>query len=290
MPGRILNVAFVAAAIAAAWPAAASRQHGGAEGPAAGYALDWADEFNRDGPPDPANWGYETGFVRNQELQWYQPDDARVEHGLLVIEGRRERRPNPNYQAGSTDWKRAREYAEYTSASLLTRGLHAWQYGRFEMRARIDTRAGLWPAFWTLGTSGAWPRNGEVDVMEYYRGMLLANVAWGSADRARAVWADTRTPLESLGPDWSTRFHVWRMEWDADRIQLFVDDRKLNDVDLNTAVNQDGSGINPLHQPHYLIVNLAIGGTSGGDPTATAFPARYEIDYIRVFRKVPAQP
>lgn len=278
-------VALVAGGLAVAWPAGAARQNRGAEAAPAGYVLDWADEFNRDGAPDPSNWAFENGFVRNQELQWYQPDNARVGHGMLVIEGRRERKANSNYQAGSTDWKRKDEYANYTSSSLLTRGRHAWQYGRFEMRARIDTRAGLWPAFWTLGTAGGWPRNGEVDIMEYYRGMLLANVAWGAADRGRAVWADTRTPLASLGANWSSAFHVWRMDWDADRIQLFVDDRKLNDVDLSTAVNQDGTNVNPFHQPHYLIVNLAIGGTAGGDPSTTTFPARYEIDYVRVYRR-----
>jgi beta-glucanase (GH16 family) len=254
--------------------------------PPPGYTLVWADEFDRDGAPDPANWTYERGFVRNQELQWYQPENAHVERGMLVIEGRRERKANPNYQADATGWQRSREFAEYTSASLTTRRLHEWQYGRFEMRARIDTRAGLWPAFWTLGTSGVWPANGEVDVMEYYRGMLLANVAWASDERGRAVWADTRKPLASFGdPDWSSRFHVWRMDWDEGRIQLFVDGERLNDVDLSKTIDRDGSGTNPFHQPHDIILNLAIGGTSGGDPSATAFPARFEIDYVRVFRK-----
>jgi beta-glucanase (GH16 family) len=254
-----------------------------------GYALVWADEFNgADARPDPANWAFERGFVRNQELQWYQPDNARVERGLLTIEGRRERIPNPAYAAGSTDWKRSREAADYSSASLLTRGLHAWQYGRFEMRARIDTRAGLWPAFWTLGASGGWPRGGEVDVMEYYRGTLLANVAWGSPAPGRAVWADTHTPLSSFGaPDWSKQFHLWRMDWDEGHIRLSVDEQLLNDVDLNRTINQDGTNTNPLRQPHYLIVNLAIGGTQGGDPASTTFPARYEIDYVRVYQKKP---
>jgi len=286
---RVVRRPWFGALVVAAAASAIARPH--ARGQArAGYVLDWADEFDRDGAPDPANWTYERGFVRNQELQWYQPENARVEGGALVIEGRRERRPNPAYQAGATDWKRSRAAADYTSASVTTRGLHAWQYGRFEMRARIDTRAGLWPAFWTLGTSGGWPRNGEIDVMEYYRGLLLANVAWGSPTPGRAVWADTRTPITMLGPDWSAAFHVWRMDWDADRIQLFVDDRQLNDVELARAVNEDGSGINPFHQPHYLILNLAIGGTSGGDPSATSFPARFEIDYVRVYRKAAASP
>ena len=77
-----------------------------------GYTLVWADEFDREGKPDPANWSYENGFVRNQELQWYQPDNARVEAGILVIEGRRERRPNPTHVSGASDWKRNREFAE----------------------------------------------------------------------------------------------------------------------------------------------------------------------------------
>jgi beta-glucanase (GH16 family) len=250
-----------------------------------GYMLAWADEFDRDGRPDPANWTYETGFVRNQELQWYQPDNARVENGMLIIEARRERKANANYQAGSSDWRRNREFAEYTSSSLTTRGLHQWQYGRIEMLARIDTRAGMWPAFWTLGVSGGWPRNGEVDIMEFYRGDLLANAAWGSAQRGQAAWNDMRKPINTFGdPDWSHQFHIWRMDWDENRIQLYVDNQLLNDVDLSKTINQDGTSINPFHQPHYLIVNLAIGG-QGGDPSATEFPAKYEVDYIRVYRK-----
>ena len=153
------------------------------------------------------------------------------------------------------------------------------------MRARIDTRPGMWPAFWSLGSSGGWPRNGEVDIMEYYRGNLLANAAWGSAQRGQAVWDDTRKPLASFGdPDWSARFHIWRMDWDENLIQLYVDGQLLNGVDLGKTINQDGTNFNPFRQPHYLIINLAIGG-QGGDPSATEFPAQFAIDYIRVYQK-----
>ena len=251
-----------------------------------GYALVWADEFDRDGAPQPANWTYERGFVRNQELQWYRPENSAVAGGMLVIEARRERVPNPDFDAASSEWRRRREAAEYTSASLLTRGLHSWRYGRFEMRGRIDTRAGLWPAFWTLGVTGSWPHNGEIDIMEYYRGMLLANVAWGGAKRSQPIWADTRTPLASLGPpDWPSRLHDWRMDWDERQIVLSVDGRVLNTVDLTRTVNEDGTGVNPFHQPHYILINLAVGGTNGGDPTATMFPAKLEVDYVRVYQK-----
>ena len=253
-----------------------------------GWELVWADEFDRDGWPDPRNWTYERGFVRNRELQWYQADNARVERGVLVIEGRRERRRNPQYEAGSAAWQRSREYAEYTSASLTTRGLHGWRYGRFEMRGRIDVRPGLWPAFWTVGDGGRWPASGEIDIMEYYRGTLLANVAWAADDRGTAAWDDVRKPLAELGgPGWADRFHVWRMDWDESAIRLYVDDVLLNETDLRETTNRDGTGRNPLRQPHHIILNLAVGGTQGGDPAATTFPARFEVDYVRVYRAAP---
>src|SRR5688572_29068041 len=103
-----------------------------------GYDLVWADEFNIDGPPNPENWAFERGFVRNEELQWYRRENARCEGGMLVIEARRERVENPRYDPDARDWRRQREFAEYTSACLLTRGKHEWKYGRFEMRGRID--------------------------------------------------------------------------------------------------------------------------------------------------------
>lgn len=247
------------------------------------YRLVWADEFDRPGPPDPESWTYERGFVRNQELQWYQPENARVENGMLVIEARRESRPNPMHEPGSDRWSRARDSIQYTSASVTTRGLRSWRYGRFEMRARIDVRPGMWPAFWALGTSGGWPANGEVDIMEYYRGMILANVAWAREDPRTAFWDDVRVPLSDFPDGWADEFHVWRMDWTPESIELYVDDRLLNRTDLSETVNYDGR--NPFHEPLYLILNLAVGGTNGGDPTGTEFPGRYEIDYVRVYQR-----
>lgn len=252
-----------------------------------GYKLVWADEFNRDGRPDPNHWGYEHGFVRNEELQWYQPDNARCENGMLVIEARQERLPNPNHDPDSNSWRRSRPHAEYTSACLKTSGLHNWTFGRFEMRGRIDTRAGLWPAFWTLGSARPWPGCGEIDIMEYYRGMLLANACWASERRWVAIWDDLKKPITDFGdPEaWSSKFHVWRMDWDKDSIRLYVDDELLNTIELSKTINRTPDRANPFHEPHYILLNLAIGGANGGDPSATEFPARSEIDYVRVYQR-----
>jgi beta-glucanase (GH16 family) len=252
--------------------------------PPAGYTLVWADEFNRGGEPDPGNWTYERGFVRNNEQQFYQPQNATVRDGLLVIEARRESIANPLHDPASRDWRRARASADYTSASLITRGRQSWQFGRFELRARIDARPGLWPAWWCLGVEGRWPANGEIDIMEYYRGLLLANVAWASPEGSRPRWDTTRTPLKELGDaSWAQAFHVWRMDWDKEAIRLYVDDRLLNETLLADTVNPDGS--NPFLRPQYMILNVAVGGDNGGDPARTDFPSRMEVDWVRVYQR-----
>lgn len=234
-----------------------------------GWKLVWSDEFNKDGRPDPAKWTYERGFVRNHELQWYQPENAWCENGLLIIEGRK-------------------NGGKYTSASLTTRGISSWKYGRFEMRGRIDVRAGLWPAFWTLGVERPWPWNGEVDIMEYYRGMLLANLIWagkgGTSSFTERRMAFGGMPVASAShPEWASQFHVWRMDWDEKRLVISVDGEVLNNADLDRAGNPDGT--NGFRQPHYIILNLAIGGTAGGDPSSTEFPARFEVDWVRIYQR-----
>jgi hypothetical protein len=249
-----------------------------------GYTLIWADEFDVEGPPSSDNWDYERGFVRNEELQWYQEDNAWVQAGFLIIEGRRERVANPNYQAASGDWKTNRQYAEYTSAALHSRGRRSFQYGRFEVRARIVAEPGLWPAIWTLGNSGEWPSNGEIDIMEYYNGRIHANVASGTTTRWVARWDSANREVSSFGDDdWDAKFHLWRMDWNDQTITLWLDGAQMNTTRLDDMLNPDSRS--PFRQPHYLLLNLAIGGTAGGDPSGTEFPSRYEIDYVRVFQQ-----
>jgi beta-glucanase (GH16 family) len=251
------------------------------------YQLVWADEFLVDGTPDTKNWKFEQGFVRNNELQWYQPQNACVNNGLLIIEARKEHLPNPIYKPDGTNWKNKRAFAAYTSASLNTAGLQSWKYGRFVMRAKIDIENGLWPAFWTLGTKGQWPSNGEIDIMEYYRGKLLANIACGTNVPYQAKWFSKFKNIKDFNAaDWSAQFHIWRMDWDEKEINLYVDDELLNHVELSQLDNRDGTGVNPFTQPHYILLNLAIGGDNGGDPSLTVFPKRFEIDYVRVYQKI----
>jgi beta-glucanase (GH16 family) len=260
--------------------------NGGAAGSSivapAGYTLVWHDEFEVEGPPNPANYKFEQGFVRNEEAQWYQSANASVQGGMLVIEARKESVTNPKY-TGTGDWKTTRKTADYTSASLNTSGLWSFQYGHFEMRARIPTSAGMWPAWWTLGVSGQWPSNGEIDIMEFYQSKLLANVACGTSAAYQAKWDSTTKALSLLGAGWSDQFHVWTMDWDAQNIVLSVDGQQLNTSSLSSMLNFDGTS--PFKQKAYLLVNLAIGGQNGGDPSTTSFPQRYEIDYLRVFQK-----
>lgn len=253
-----------------------------------GYQLAWADEFNETGKPNPTYWSYEQGFVRNEELQWYQEDNAQLKNGLLHIESRREEVKNDRFDPKNKDWHKNREFANYTSSSINTKGKYNFKYGILEVRAKIDTASGMWPAIWTLGIDKPWPSNGEIDVMEFYlvnnKSSILANAAWKS--KTQYVTWDSEKILFSeflaKDPEWANKFHIWKMDWTEDYIKIYLDDELLNEIDLNITKNPDG--FNPFHQPHYILLNLAIGG-NGGDPAQTKFPKEYQVDHVRVFQK-----
>ena len=246
------------------------------------YKLVFSDEFNVPGRPDPKKWNFEEGFVRNKELQWYRSSNAEVKGGNLVIEARKEAVKNPAFVAGSDDWKKSRAESEFTSACVTTKDRFNWKYGRLEVRAKISAKNGLWPAIWTLGTARPWPGCGEVDVLEYYQHTILANTAYGENG---AIWNSGKTNYDVfrvLDPSWDSKFHVWRMDWDEHWLKLYVDDRLENATNISHTVQKDGS--NPFQEPHYLLLNLAIGST-GGDTSKTAFPSDYLIDYVRIYQR-----
>ena len=257
-----------------------------------GYRLVWHDEFEGKGRPG-KDWTYETGFVRNEELQYYQPDNATVHDGVLDIEGRVERVMNKKYYPQVDNWRHNRRYADYSSASLTTQGRHAFRYGRFEIRAKIPTASGSWPAIWLLGNKHEWPECGEIDIMEYYIKYgapgILANACWAGDTEEDTQWDSSCTPLTHFSdrdPAWATRFHVWSMEWDKDNIRLYLDNELLNHIDLRKTINGKarGTGINPFHSPQYLLLNLAL-DTRVKELNPADFPMRYEIDYVRVYQK-----
>ncbi|HEV2211266.1 MAG TPA: glycoside hydrolase family 16 protein [Verrucomicrobiae bacterium] len=258
---------------------------------AAGWKLVWSDEFNNPGLPDPAKWNYEEGFVRNGEDQFYtraRSKNARVEDGKLILEARKESWKNPAYDASATEHgrgRRSRPEANYTSASLTTRGKASWTYGRIEVRAKLPAARGTWPAIWTVGTDigqVGWPACGEIDMMEFVGfdpGKIHANVHTAKYNHVKKNGKGGQTTV----PDASQAFHVYALEWDHDKLDFFVDDHKY------FTYENEGSGAAawPFDKPQYLILNLAIGGEWGGQHGIddAAFPQRYEIDYVRVYQK-----
>lgn len=258
------------------------------------WRLVWSDEFETDGPLDSSVWNFEQGYARNEEAQWYQQDNAICRNGYLIIEARKEKdRKNPLYVAGSKDWRKKREFVEYTSSSVTTAGKKEFLYGRFEIKARIPVEKGAWPAIWALGRDMEWPSCGEIDIMEYYqiKGVphILANAAWGTDRQWHAKWDSQATPYSHFtdkDPDWASKFHIWRMDWDEEAIKLYLDDELLNEIPLKNTINgKIGKGTNPFTRPQYLLLNLAIGGINGGPIDEAALPMKYEIDYVRVYQK-----
>lgn len=257
------------------------------------WRLVWSDEFNEDGLPDPTKWSYEEGFIRNRELQYYtagRRENARVEGGHLVIEARKEVHPNARYQADAPErrWQQRWEKADYTSASLNTRNHATWTYGRIEVRAKLPSGRGTWPAIWTLGTnisSVGWPACGEIDIMEYVGhdpGVVHANVHTRGFNHTRGNGRGARVSV----PDAEKDFHVYAVEWTPARLEFYVDDRKY------FTLENDGTGVDswPFDAPQYLILNLAIGGAWGGQQGIddAIFPQRFLIDYVRVYQKPDA--
>lgn len=232
--------------------------------------LVWSDEFNGSGI-NSANWRYDIGGWGwgNWESQYYtnRPENARVENGALIIEAHEE-----DYLGSG-----------FTSARLITQNLREFQYGRVEARVKVPEGAGTWPAFWMLGTGlgepgRTWPDVGEIDILEYVG--REPNVVIGalhgpgfSGGGAIDQWSRQNAPIAN---DW----HVVAVVWNYAGITWFLDG-----VQFHHVSRDDPPGNWVFDQPFFIILNLAIGGTLGGeiDPTLV-FPLQYQIDYVRVYQ------
>ncbi len=246
----------------------------------------WADEFNYSGLPDSSKWDYEEGFVRNRELQFYTADrekNARVEGGMLILEAHKEdyifdknlsRNPNP---LGS-------DTASYTSAALITRGKASWTYGRIEVRAKLPTGYGMWPAIWMLGvnrTEVGWPMCGEIDIMEnvgFDPHTIHANVHTKSYNHVNKTNKGASIEIPKPYED----FHVYAIDWTKDSIVFYVDEERY------FSFENEGTGLKewPFENPQYLLLNIAIGGGWGGQKGIddSIFPQKMYIDYVRIYQ------
>jgi beta-glucanase (GH16 family) len=255
------------------------------------WKLIWSDEFDKPGTPDPDKWSYEQGFIRNNEDQLYtkdRPENARVENGMLIIEARKEHFDNPGFnpkEKGAGWVRRNRATTEYTSASLTTRGKASWTYGRIEVRAKLPSGRGVWPAIWMLGTntsSVGWPAGGEIDIMEFVGfdpGVIHANIHVKKYNHMHNNGKGSQVTI----PDASNAFHVYALEWDSQHLDFLVDDK----VYFTYTNEQTGTDAWPFDKGQYLILNLAIGGSWGGQQGIDdkIFPQKYYIDYVRVYQK-----
>jgi beta-glucanase (GH16 family) len=202
-------------------------------------------------------WGRDRSSVG--ELQWYAPDAFKVANSKLQISAQETETPNPSLR--------------YSSGLISTHKSFATEFGRFEIRCKLPRGKGLWPAFWLLPPDTSWPP--EIDVFE----------ALGDSPETvhmTSHWSDNgehrSSGAEYTGPDFSDGFHTFAMEWSATSIVWFVDGVQRHKVE-----NHSPRG------PMYLLANMAVGGDWPGAPDATtAFPAAFEIDYIRAFKSEPA--
>ena len=278
MPTRRATIAYgLAGIVLACSPARAVA----ADKPAspAGWKLTWCDEFDKPGLPDPNKWDYETGYVRNNELQYYtraRKENARVEGGNLVIEGRKEKYP---IGAGKDGTKRV---ADYTAASLITKGKAQWAFGRIEVRAKLPQGKGVWPAIWMLGRkfpSTPWPACGEIDIMEFV-GHTPDKVHATLHYRKNGKHASKGGRIKVKRP--FDDFHVYAVQWSARKMDFFFDGKKYFTFDVPQA---DDGGANPFHKPHYLLINLALGGSWGRAMDDSVLPQKYLVDYVRVYKR-----
>lgn len=239
------------------------------------HALIWNEEFDYKDLPDTTKWGYEEGFIRNNESQYYAKsrlENARVEDGMLVIESRKE----------------AFQSAQYTSASINTFGKVSFPVNsRVEVRAKLPSGEGIWPAIWMMGTDiirVGWPRCGEIDIMEFLGrtpGVIYGTFHWWDAAKPDSN-IDEMEGDTTLIADVNEQFHVYGVERTHNKLTFFVDNHYYFTFNPDSTVES-----NLLAHPYFLLLNTAVGGDWGGKVDDAIFPQKYWIDWIRVFEMKP---
>lgn len=227
-------------------------------------SLLWSDEFDQSGAPNPAKWGYDIGAGGwgNAELQFYtsRTDNAIVSNGTLKIIAIKE-----SYNG-----------SPYTSARLLSKEKFSFKYGKIEVRAKMPSGFGTWPAAWMLGSNintATWPNCGEIDIVEH-KGSDV-NKIYGTLHYPGhfAGTADGGTKVISGA---TTDFHIYSCEWSASAIKFSVDDVLYYSFANNNTL--------PFNQNFFVLLNLAMGGNFGGSVDAGFTNATFEIDYVRVYQ------
>jgi beta-glucanase (GH16 family) len=231
--------------------------------------LVWQDEFDKPGLPDPDKWSYDTGFIANHEIQYYtyrRQENAQVANGLLDITAR-----NDSIKMGGV-------MHPISSARIKTQEKQSWTYGRMEVRAKIPSSLGTWPAIWTLGsdiTSIHWPACGEIDIMEHV-GFMPDTLHFN--EHSKSTDKGTRIYYPSPEKD----FHIYAIEWFADHIDWYFDGKKV----FTYRNDHSGSAAWPFDSPQFIILNLAFGGDWGGSKGVDikTLPQHFYIDYVRVYQ------
>ena len=234
------------------------------------WELSWSDEFDKDGLANDEYWNYEVGKIRNKESQYYtkaRKENARIEGDMLIIEAIAE-----SYKG-----------AKHSSASLITRGKKEFLYGRIEVRAKLPTGVGTWPAIWMLGSNFGdvkWPDCGEIDIMEnvgFDPDTIHANIHTKTYNHAIGTNKGNKIFVNAPYKD----FHVYAVEWFEDHLDFFIDDQKYFSFKNENKSSDEW----PFDKPHYLILNIAVGGTWGGryGIDESIFPQQMLIDYVRYY-------
>ena len=233
----------------------------------------WSDEFDGD-DVNLRDWNFDIGDNGwgNEEWQYYQPQNATLQEGHLVITAREQR------VGGST----------YTSTRIKTEGEVEFTYGRVDIRAALPEGQGIWPALWALGANFrqvGWPRTGELDIMEMIGGRGRENTVHGTMHWNRgglnAPYSHTYQggSYHLNSGKFSYGFHVFSMIRSPEGVTWLVDDIPFYSYQFTDAPDFDA-----FQKPFFFIFNIAVGGRWPGYPDdSTNFPQRLVVDYVRVF-------